>query len=376
VEVLSEEIIENPAKNEYLFSFGGGIFGDYAPEQKVHSYLLLGATATPEEVLKNLEMSKNYLSGITFKVKIGETLEEAVKMVLKDSFGLNELYRLEFKISGSEDNLVYVRAICRNTPLEGKKFGDLNLYWYQWPQELAKGSELTPEIFEQPATKEYFVRFVEINGAGENGEKTVLKFRKKGYGEGEIFLYCDKVRVGETLRGALTRSLRDEFGLELISFDYFIFPKDGAKNKYGEYLPRVSVKVLVKFGGLKQKTVAGMEVEWIGVPKAAESKEAEALEWINKETTFNLAANRFGSKKEAGEFIEKLYAIGAVKVVARDIEKSGEGEWSDGLAVSLPKDRGLREKILKIYNEELQREFPGEKEEKDTGQLELFFWWD
>ena len=374
--MLSEEIIENPAKREYRFSFAGGIFGDYAPGQNTHMYLMLGTKVESDELLKALEMPQNELKTKIFKVLVGETLETAVKRILKDEFGLEELFKIEHRFSKDDPWLVYVRAVCRNTAFKSKKYGDLNLYWYQWPQELAKGSELTPEIFEQPATKEYFVRFVEINGAGENGEKTVLKFRKKGYGEGEIFLYCDKVRVGETLRGALVRSLREEFGLELISFDYFIFPKDGAKNKYGEYLPRVSVKVLVKFGGLKQKTVAGMEVEWIGVPKVAELKEAEALEWINKETTVNLAANRFGSKKEAGEFIEKLYAIGAVKVVARDIEKSGEGEWSDSLAVSLPEDRGLREKILKIYNEELQREFPGGKEEKDTGQLELFFWWD
>lgn len=128
---LTEETINQPAKEEYSFSFGGGIFGDYAPGQEIHMYELIGTKMSSDEVLMDLKMPENLLRQIEYKVKINETLEEAIKRVLKDTFGLEEVFDFEHKFSKSNLTLVYVRAICRNSSLNGRKLGDLNLYWYQ-----------------------------------------------------------------------------------------------------------------------------------------------------------------------------------------------------------------------------------------------------
>ena len=128
---LTEEIINQPAKEEYSFNFGGGIFGDYAPGQKTHLYELVATKLSPDEVLLELNKPENSLKQIEFKVNINETLEEAARRVLKDTFGLEEVFNFEHRFSNSNLTLVYVKAMCRNSGLNGRKLGGLNLYWYE-----------------------------------------------------------------------------------------------------------------------------------------------------------------------------------------------------------------------------------------------------
>ena len=128
---LNEEMINHPAKEEYSFNFGGGIFGDYAAGQNTHMYELVTTQMSPNEMLMKLDMPENSLKQIEYKVNINDTLEEAVRRVLKETFGLEEIFNFEHKFSKSNPSLVYIRAVCRNSALNGRKLGDLNLYWYQ-----------------------------------------------------------------------------------------------------------------------------------------------------------------------------------------------------------------------------------------------------
>lgn len=200
------------------------------------------------------------------------------------------------------------------------------------------------KFLDKPAEKEYFTKFV---GIYCKEMKVVLN---DGAAE-----YCDKVKIGETLEMAIKRSLKDDFGLELIDFDVLVFAIDTATNKQGEILSRIAVKTYVNYGKLKNDEVVGCKVSWT---KRAEISQS--------------AKNRF-SHEEALQFVEDLYKAGALDVENVEIEKD---EYSDSIDVRLPKEQDLRKKIFEIYNKEQTREFPEEKVQNDKGQKWLNFWWD
>jgi len=200
------------------------------------------------------------------------------------------------------------------------------------------------DFLDKPAEKEYFTKFI---GIYSRNMKVVLN---NGASE-----YCDKIKIGETLEMAIKRSLRDDFGLELIDFDVLVFAIDTAINKQGETLSRIAVKTYVNYNKLKNDEVVGCKVSW--------TKKVEISQ---------LAENRF-SHEETLQFVEDLYNAGALDIENVEIE---EGEYSDSIDVRLPKDQISRKKIFEIYNREQNREFPGEKAQIDEGQKWLNFWWD
>jgi hypothetical protein len=108
----------------------------------------------------------------------------------------------------------------------------------------------------------------------------------------------------------------------------------------------------------------------------------EARSWItdNPTTIPPFAGNRFESRQEALEFVDKLYSAGAEEVYVTSICSE---EWrireygspyADRLIVILPSDKQKRSNIFTIYIEETQKE--GLEADLDTGQKELLFWWD
>lgn len=127
---LTDKIVTSPAEFEYSFNFSGNIYGDYSSGQQNHMYLLLATHLNPDEILKEPKMPQNQLFDYQFTVKIGQRLEDSVRNVLQENFGLEELFSFEYKISTTKSNLVYVRAVCKSSPLSNRKFDNLNLYWY------------------------------------------------------------------------------------------------------------------------------------------------------------------------------------------------------------------------------------------------------
>lgn len=224
------------------------------------------------------------------------------------------------------------------------------------------------EFLDKPAEKEYFTRFVEILSRDQTGKAVCVSLDKK-------VLYCDKVKVGETLVEAAGRSMADDFGLKLVACSGLASIVDKAKNKLGETLPRIGIVAYVEYGPLKDEVV-GCRPEWIDRKDyfmKGNNREKEALGWLKDGNC--LAGNRF-TDSEAIAFVERLYEAGAIDVEVIDINIARTPQYADSLDVLLPKDPKSREKLFKISNEELQIEFPGEKEEIDKGQKGLFFWWD
>ena len=113
-------------------------------------------------------------------------------------------------------------------------------------------------------------------------------------------------------------------------------------------------------------------------PAGPKTRDAEARKWLARKTPSALAGNRFGTLEAAREFVEELYAAGAVKVVVpgEAIEPDdGNGyAYADQLRVLLPKDPEGRRRVLNIVNREARRE--GFDEVSDTGQKEEILWWD
>jgi hypothetical protein len=111
------------------------------------------------------------------------------------------------------------------------------------------------------------------------------------------------------------------------------------------------------------------------VPQA---RSYEARKWLTRKRrpTTELAANRFGTTADALAFVESLYEAGAteVRIAGESIEKDEGFDHADALRVWLPKDQQSRLAILTIVNAEAARE--GFDQEEDSGQREVYLWWD
>ena len=110
----------------------------------------------------------------------------------------------------------------------------------------------------------------------------------------------------------------------------------------------------------------------------------EALNWLkNNNNPSALASNRFGETINAIKFVEKLYELGAVKVSVTGIwdeperiEEEG-GPYGSTLIVELPQDKNKREKILEVYNEEIEENDLNDGEESEGLSKDILaFWWD
>jgi hypothetical protein len=104
----------------------------------------------------------------------------------------------------------------------------------------------------------------------------------------------------------------------------------------------------------------------------------EAVGWLRRtDIETGLAGNRFDSAEEGAEFIERLYAAGAVKVVitTESIQVESPTEhYADAIRVVLPDDPAKRLELFRILNREVADE--GFDLEVDTGQPVFFMWWD
>jgi len=110
----------------------------------------------------------------------------------------------------------------------------------------------------------------------------------------------------------------------------------------------------------------------------------EALEWLKSNNNPSaLSSNRFGETINAIEFVEKLYELGAIKVSVvgildepERVEEEG-GPYASTLIVELPTDINKREKIIEIYNKEIDENDLNDGEESEgLNKNILAFWWD
>lgn len=103
----------------------------------------------------------------------------------------------------------------------------------------------------------------------------------------------------------------------------------------------------------------------------------EALGWLRaNESESALASNRFMETSQAVQFVKKLYAAGAEKVlVPADSIRSDEVEtYADALVVTLPEDPVRREQVLAICNPEMTAQ--GGSPDELASENQVYLWWD
>ncbi|MFA5025165.1 MAG: hypothetical protein WC503_01475 [Candidatus Shapirobacteria bacterium] len=233
-----------------------------------------------------------------------------------------------------------------------------------------------PEFLTEPAKKEYFTRFISLKSRDRDGTAVCINLHPKNSNinsKEEVVLYCDKVKVDETLKEAVNRCLWDDFGLKMISYHHRLDVIDLAKNKFGESLPRIGINAYVEYSPLENKEVVGCQAEWISRKKYPLTKgEMDVLDWLEIDD-HELASNRF-TKEEVITFVKNLYTQGAMDVFMDLLEP--DESYCDSLEIILPANPGQRQKLFTLYNEELKHEFPEAKEETDIMQDSLNLWWD
>jgi hypothetical protein len=111
-------------------------------------------------------------------------------------------------------------------------------------------------------------------------------------------------------------------------------------------------------------------------PPTDDASVVEARDWLRQnEHPAALAGNRFPTTAEALAFVEALYAAGAKKVVADNVNDENVGSYSDSLNVSLPKSRAKRAKIFQVINDIGRPETDGGPV-VDDGEDKVGLWWD
>lgn len=219
------------------------------------------------------------------------------------------------------------------------------------------------DFLNKPAEKEYFTKFVGIYGKDNNGNAIEISLNQKGL---EPIYYCDKIKVGETLEIAIKRSLKDDFGLDLIDFDILVFSLDTAKNKTGESISRIPVVAYVKYDLLKNKQLVGCDVAWI-------KREDEALEWINGKNDISRLINNGIDKDNLIDFINRVYKAGAIDVFVDRLEEPGD-LINIGVGIRLPREKEKRQEIFDLFNVEQKMKKTGIHEESDDSQKTITLW--
>ena len=106
--------------------------------------------------------------------------------------------------------------------------------------------------------------------------------------------------------------------------------------------------------------------EWLADPQTK-----EALQWLKEGPTLDRTLGELPTREASVKLVEKLYALGALKVWAVRIESSDPAEGNTGkLLIGLPMEKQSRQKLFRWAAKEARRH--GFDPETDTGQQHLF----
>jgi hypothetical protein len=102
--------------------------------------------------------------------------------------------------------------------------------------------------------------------------------------------------------------------------------------------------------------------------------QSEALSWLQNAGDEVRTLGELSSNEESVSLVENLYSLGAVKVLAVEIDHYPEGQNSGKLIVELPSDPQKRAQLFRSVGEHVERR--GFERDKDTDQCHLFLWLD
>lgn len=115
------------------------------------------------------------------------------------------------------------------------------------------------------------------------------------------------------------------------------------------------------------------------------SSSPEAKSWLQEnQNKYALAGNRFAGTEDAINFVNKLYDLGAVKVVISSdsiyndkdrIEKEG-GPYADAIVVTMPSSESQKAALFEIFKKEAVSQGMEFNSDTDVKNNKVFIWWD
>jgi|GEM_PF-4027074 len=113
------------------------------------------------------------------------------------------------------------------------------------------------ETANKPALFEYFIEFSEIVGINVVDYYKFILSK-----DGRVAEICGKVFIGETLKEAILRELKDNFGVEeILNYDYKL-GRELVKNRFGEELNRMHVSVEINKNQIKKPYFRDLTGKW------------------------------------------------------------------------------------------------------------------
>ena len=242
------------------------------------------------------------------------------------------------------------------------------------------------DFLNHPVDQEYFTKFLDILSFDKNKNPVAVHICQKNSSnkasQNGITFYCDKIKIGETLKLALERSLLTDLGLRLVDYDVLATLIDVTKNKSGKPVSRFPVVAYVEYNELKNCDVVGCKLTWVESNSSFWSvHNPEAKGWLkNHSHTITLGKNKVVTQKNILEFVEHLYSAGALDIRIDDIDRYEESEYIDAafnpnfLRIRLPKDSNSRVYLFVIYNKGISHNIENNTK-VDSGQTTLEYYW-
>jgi hypothetical protein len=107
------------------------------------------------------------------------------------------------------------------------------------------------------------------------------------------------------------------------------------------------------------------------VRKMLEKPHAEALSWLKEGSEGSMRTLGEMGRAPSERLVSKLYKLGAVKVLAAEIDPGDNGQSTDHLLVELPQDPKARAKLFKFESQHAESE--GFDPTPDIGQEYIYF---
>jgi hypothetical protein len=107
----------------------------------------------------------------------------------------------------------------------------------------------------------------------------------------------------------------------------------------------------------------------------AKQNRAEARSWLQKKCTGETARllGHFNRESDMGNFVERLYEAGAIKVIVPDIYRDKDGnEFADCLLVRLGKEAAQRKAIRKVCVQLRRRKLGVVQPDEEMGETHLY----
>ena len=110
-----------------------------------------------------------------------------------------------------------------------------------------------------------------------------------------------------------------------------------------------------------------------GLLEKENRREARAWFQEKKTTKATRSLGRFEHEEDAMKFVEKIYAIGAARVIVPDIYRGkDDDQFTDGLLVEIPGDRAKRMAIRKVCARLRQQKLGTIRPQEDIGESHLY----